>query len=285
MSFLLLIVFVISNFATADAQRRPRQERRVSNAAAVAPPTIAYTVSMSKPSTHLLEVEMDMEWSAMPEQAEIKMAVWTPGSYLIREYAKHVLEFVVLDGAGNSLDWRKINKNTWQIDTNGAKKLRIGYSIYANELTVRTNELNYEHAFFTPAALFMYPKGQLNAPSTVKVVPYGNWKVATGLKPAGPANTFKAPNYDILFDSPFEVSDFKEKKFMVRGVPHRYVVTGEGQLRSRPDSGRHNKDHRADRRSLWRDSLRRLPFYFESARRRRVGTSQFDGTPVQPVRV
>jgi predicted metalloprotease with PDZ domain len=61
----------------------------------------------------------------------------------------------------------------------------------------------------------------------VKVNPYGNWKVATGLKQTG-TNTFRATNYDILYDSPFEVSDFVEKKFTVQGKPHRYVVTGEG---------------------------------------------------------
>jgi len=219
--FLSLVVFVFGGVSIAEA----RGDESKSNS--VAAPQIDYTLSMSKPSTHLLEVEMNMKWDAMPNQPEVKMAVWTPGSYLVREYARHVLDFVVVDGAGNTLDWRKISKNTWQIDAKGAKEIRIGYQVYANELTVRTNELNYEHAFFTPAALMMYPKGQLGAPSTVKVNPFGNWKVATGLKSTG-NNTFTAPNYDILFDSPFEVSDFKEKKFMVRGIPHRYVVTGEG---------------------------------------------------------
>ncbi len=225
----LAIVAVFGSVSGVDAQRRVKKTPDPKTAAAVqAPPKISYTVSMSKPSTHLLEIEMRMQWDTMPDQAEVKMAVWTPGSYLVREYARHVQDFVVLDGTGNSLDWRKINKNTWQIDSKGAKELRIGYAVYANELTVRTSELNYEHAFFTPASVIMYPSGQLNAPSTIKVNPYKNWKVATGLKQAGEANTFTAPNFDILFDSPFEVSDFVEKKFMVQGKPHRYVVTGEG---------------------------------------------------------
>jgi predicted metalloprotease with PDZ domain len=223
-----MFVFLLSGFSTADGQRRRRKKVKPAPApVVVAPPSVDYTVSMSKPATHLLEVEMKMTWDAMPDQPEIKMAVWTPGSYLIREYARHVQNFVALDGAGNSLDWRKTNKNTWQVDAKGAKEIRVGYDVYANDLTVRTNELNYEHAFFTPAALMMYPKGQLGAASTVKIKPHGNWKVATGLKSTGD-NTFVSPNYDILFDSPFEVSNFKEKKFMVRGIPHRYVVTGEG---------------------------------------------------------
>ncbi len=192
-------------------------------------PDIDFTISMSKPWTHLLEVQMDVNWAQMPAQLEVKMPVWTPGSYLVREYARHVQDFTVLDANGNALDWRKINKNTWQIDTKGAKGVRVGYRVYSNDLTVRTNELNYEHAFITPPATLMFPKGQIKAPSTVKVNPYGNWRVATGLRPVvGQANTFRAANFDILYDSPIEVSDFKEKKFTVRGKSHRYVVTGEG---------------------------------------------------------
>ncbi len=225
----LAVMALFGSLSNIEAQKRVKKEP-VSKTAAAAqvPPKISYTVSMSKPSTHLLEVEMKMQSETMPAQTEVKMAVWTPGSYLVREYARHVQDFVVLDGSGNSLEWRKTNKNTWQIDTKGAKELRIGYAVYANELTVRTSELNYEHAFFTPASVIMYPGGHIKAPSTIKVNPYKNWKVATGLKPTGEPNTFMAPDFDILFDSPFEVSDFVEKKFMVQGIPHRYVVTGEG---------------------------------------------------------
>ncbi len=228
--FLLMLAFIFSSFQEVDAQRRSRKKSAAEpKVEQVVPPEVNYTVSMTKPATHLLEVQMVITWAQMPEKAEIKMPVWTPGSYLVREYARHVQDFVAVDGSGNPLDWQKINKNTWEIDTKGAKGIRIGYRVYANELTVRTNELNDEHAFFTPAALLMFPKGQLAAPSTVKVNPYGKWKVATGLPAvAGQQNTFRAENYDVLYDSPFEVSDFREKSFMVRGIPHRFVVTGDG---------------------------------------------------------
>lgn len=229
---ILILAFLFSGYQEADAQRRRGKKTKAKAAAVVqSPPNVSYTISMSKPWTHLLEVEMEMNWAQMPEKAEVKMPVWTPGSYLVREYARHVQDFVALDANGTALDWNKTNKNTWEIDTKGAKSIRIGYYIYSNDLTVRTNELNYEHAFFTPAALLMFPKDQLSAPSKVKVRPYRNWKVATGLPPvAGQPNTFKAANYDILYDSPFEVSDFKELKFTVQGKPHRYVVTGDGNL-------------------------------------------------------
>ncbi|CAN5592445.1 PDZ domain-containing protein [soil metagenome] len=190
---------------------------------------IGYKVSMRMPWTHLLEVEMRLRPNRMPSTTELKMAVWTPGSYLIREYARHVQDFTVKDTDGRALKWEKVNKNTWKIDSKGVKEIVATYRVYSNELTVRTNELNSEHAFWNNAALLMYPAGQINAPSTIEVIPFGNWKVATGLPVvAGRKNTYRAPNFDILFDSPFEVSDFKEKKFMVGNVPHRLVVTGEG---------------------------------------------------------
>src|SRR5690606_2986231 len=87
------------------------------NQAAV--PEISYNVSMPEPWTHLLYVEMRLKWQAMPARTELKMPVWTPGSYLIREYARHVQNFAVTDAAGRDLQWEKINKNTWQVNTAG----------------------------------------------------------------------------------------------------------------------------------------------------------------------
>lgn len=193
------------------------------------PPDIAYTVSMSRPATHLIEVEMRVKWAQMPNSLEIKMPVWTPGSYLIREYARHVQDFVVKDAGGGVLTWSKTNKNTWTVDTKNVKDVVATYRVYANELTVRTNELNDEHAFWNNGALLMFVKGQLKVATTVKVNPAKNWRVATGLpRVEGTENTFRAADYDVLYDSPFEVSDFKEIKFDVQGKTHRYVITGEG---------------------------------------------------------
>ena len=226
---ILIFALIFSMYQEIPAQRKKTKTKTQVAAVKPVPPEIIYTVSMSKPFTHLLEVEMRLNWAQMPEKTEIKMPVWTPGSYLIREYARHVQNFSVAGASGNALVWQKINKNTWQIDTKGAKEIVVKYNVYANELTVRTNELNDEHTFFTPAALLMFPKDNLKAASTVKVNPYGNWKVATGLpKVAGQTNTFRAENFDVLYDSPFEISDFKEITFDVQGKPHRFVVTGEG---------------------------------------------------------
>lgn len=219
----IFATFLLFNMTTkSSAQKSPAATSR-------ALPEISYTVSMPKPATHLLEVEMRLRYPSAVDAVELKMPVWTPGSYLIREYARHVQDFAVRDAAGRPLGWEKINKNTWRIATKSAHELVASYRVYANELTVRTNELNDEHAFWNNAALLMYPKDALAAPSTVRVVPFGDWKVATGLpRVAGEENTFRAENFDILYDSPFEVSNFNEITFEVRGKEHRFVVTGEG---------------------------------------------------------
>src|SRR5688572_5127617 len=198
-------------------------------------PQISYTVSMPRPETHLLEVELRLRWEsaagAPAAPVELLMPVWTPGSYLVREYARHVQDFTAQDGGGRALQWRKTNKNTWRVEPNGARELRARYSVYANELTVRTNELNDQHAFWNNSALLMYPEGHLKAPSTVRVVPFKDWKVATGLPAvSGERHTFRAENFDVLYDSPFIASNFRLLTFEVRGVEHRIVFDGEGNF-------------------------------------------------------
>src|ERR1044071_4692669 len=194
-----------------------------------APPEISFTVSMSKPHTHLLEVEMHLRAPRLPAQVNLIMPVWAPGSYLIREFERHVQDFAATDATGHSLRWQKTNKNTWHIETSGARELKVSYQVYANELSVRTNDLNDRHAHWNNVALLMYPEGQISARSTWRVVPFGDWKVATGLPAVpGQANTFRAESFDVLYDSPVEVGRFKTIAFEVRNVPHRIVIDGEG---------------------------------------------------------
>jgi predicted metalloprotease with PDZ domain len=192
-------------------------------------PEISYTVSMPRPHTHLFEVEVSLRYAAAPTALELVMPVWTPGSYLVREFERHVQEFDARDGGGKPLDWTKTNKETWRVETAGARDVRVRYSVFAGELSVRTADLNDRHAFWNNANLLMYPDGLLGAPSTVKVEPFGDWKIATTL-PAVPGapNTFRAEDFDLLYDSPFLVSNFKTISFEVGGVPHRIVIDGEG---------------------------------------------------------
>ena len=187
---------------------------------------------MPRPHTHLFEIEVAIKrgpTTTVPAQESLVMPVWTPGSYLVREFERHVQDFAATDAAGQPLKWEKINKNTWRVATNGAREWHATYRVYANELSVRTSELNSSHAFWNNANLLMYLDGQLKSPSTVRVLAPDVWKVATGLPGvAGQRNTFRAENFDVLYDSPFEASNFKTLLFNVKGVPHRIVIDGEG---------------------------------------------------------
>jgi predicted metalloprotease with PDZ domain len=177
----------------------------------------------------MFEVDIKVKRATPVATESLIMPVWTPGSYLIREFGRNVQDFNAKDSAGKSLKWEKTNKDTWRVDTNGVAEWHATYRVYANELSVRTSELNSGHAYWNNANLLMYLDGSLKSPATVHVLAPDVWKVATGLPIVpGEKNTFRAENFDILYDSPFEASDFKTLVFNVKGVPHRIVIDGEG---------------------------------------------------------
>ena len=100
----------------------------------------------------------DVKWAQMPDSARAENAGLDAGQLPGPRIRRHVQDFAVKDAAGRALAWRKINKNTWQVDTKGAKEIVATYRVYANELTVRTNELNDEHAFWNNAASAVVPE-------------------------------------------------------------------------------------------------------------------------------
>jgi predicted metalloprotease with PDZ domain len=89
-------------------------------------PQITFTVSMSRPATHLLEVEMRVRQDSTAPATDLIMPVWTPGSYLIREFERNVQDFAA-DADGHRLESIKVNKNTWRVRTAGAREWRVTY--------------------------------------------------------------------------------------------------------------------------------------------------------------
>jgi predicted metalloprotease with PDZ domain len=230
-ALLLLTICAAPLRAQAQTQRRADAPARTTQRVAPAP-EISFTISMPEPHTHLLQVELRVRGAngaTLPAPLDLVLPVWTPGSYLVREYARNVQDFAASDAANKQLAWTKANKDTWRVETGGAREVRATYAVYCNEFSVRTNEVNDRHAFWNNAATLMYVDGFLSAPSTLRVVPANGWKIATGLPAiAGQRDTFRAENFDILYDSPFLVADFKVLPFEVRGIPHRVVIDGEG---------------------------------------------------------
>jgi len=191
--------------------------------------TLHYQVAMPQPTNHLFEVTLQVQgWQA--EVLDLKMPVWTPGSYLVREYARHLQDFAA--EAEQSLSWQKVSKNHWRIDTAGVSELTVRYRIFANELTVRTNHLDRTHGYFNGAALFFYVPGYEKQPLQVTIAPpAADWQIATPLPPVpGQQNTFEAKDFDRLVDSPFEVGHQQRYEFEVLGKPHQYVIWGQGNI-------------------------------------------------------
>ncbi len=190
---------------------------------------INFEVSFTEPQAHYVEVQMNIS-GVKASFIDLKMPVWTPGSYLIREFSKNVEGFKAFDSNGKEIPFEKINKNTWRINSANSDKIKVNYRVYSFEISVRTSFVDESHAFLSPAGIFMYPDGQLNASSEIKINPYKTWsKISTGLElVASKPNTFFAPDFDILFDSPFEVGNQDIFEFVAEGVKHEVAMYGGG---------------------------------------------------------
>jgi len=194
-------------------------------------PTIHYQVAMPQPQSHLFEVTLSVQNWQKP-LLDLKMPVWTPGSYLVREYAKHLQDFSADTGdKKQSLAFRKITKNHWQIDTANTSKITVRYRVFANELSVRTNHLDATHGYFNGAALFFFIPEFEQQPIQVEIVPKPEWQVTTPLPAvSGKANTFEAKDFDTLVDSPFEIGSHQIYNFEVLGKPHQLAIWGQGNV-------------------------------------------------------
>ncbi|MFC3199436.1 M61 family metallopeptidase [Parapedobacter deserti] len=196
---------------------------------AFADPQIHFEVSFKEPQAHYAEIKMEIS-GIRKDHIDVKMPVWTPGSYLVREYSRHVENFEACDADGNPFVVEKISKNTWRIVSAKSSKVTINYRIYGFEVSVRTNFIDDTHAFLSPAATFMYVDGMINQPADVTVIPHAAWsKISTGLEPVdGQPNTYRAPDFDILFDSPIEVGNQDVFTFEAAGVLHEIAMVGGG---------------------------------------------------------
>ena len=192
-------------------------------------PKLVYQISMSQPQTHLFEVQLTVSnWTE--ETLDLKMPVWTPGSYLVREYSKQLQDFTAISGNGEKLAATKIAKNHWQIEIDSSDEIQINYRMFANELTVRTNHLDATHGYFNPAALCFYIPGYEDCSIEITIIPPApTWKVTTPLPEISP-QTFLAADLDTLVDSPFEIGCQQIYEFTVLDKPHQLVVWGKGNL-------------------------------------------------------
>jgi predicted metalloprotease with PDZ domain len=191
--------------------------------------TISYKLSFSEPQAHYADVEIRVE-GLKKEFLDLKMPVWAPGSYLVREFSKNVEGEAAKDKNGKELPFRKINKNTWRVQNGKTDHVVFSYRVYAFELSVRTSFVDAAHAYLNGTSVFVYPDGMVNLPATIKVVPAPDWKkISCGLSvsPSDPW-TLLSPNYDVLADSPMEIGNQDTFEFTAAGVLHKVSIYGGG---------------------------------------------------------
>ena len=196
--------------------------------------TVRYAIRLAQPGAHLFHVTVTVE-APDPEGQRFVLPAWIPGSYMIREFARHIVRISALSG-DRRIGLQKLDKHTWRAEPMDGRELTLAYEVYAWDLSVRAAHLDETHAFFNGASVFLLPVGCREQPCRLDILPpqgrkYAQWRVATGLRRARPTargafGTYLAADYDELIDCPVEIGTFQRIEFAALGVPHEIVVTG-----------------------------------------------------------
>jgi predicted metalloprotease with PDZ domain len=246
-------------------------------------PTIHYRLGMSKPYTHLFEVEVSVEnLPSSDKKLDLIMPAWRSGRYVVFDFSGGVQGFSAADENGNPLTWSKTDKETWRIVRGKAATISARYQVYANEFSDRTRGLNDEHAFVDPATTFMFLKKYEKEPIRLTVVPFGNWHVTTGLDGVtGNENVFLASSYEYFADCPIEVGNQKDFTFNVDGKEHVLMIAGEGNWDEKKMIPDLTKLVEANKKFWGRLPYNRYVFMFELYPNSGGGTEHINSTIMQ----
>lgn len=202
------------------------------------PEPISYLLRFPAPQTHYVEVEARIPTGGRAE-IELMMAVWTPGSYLVREYSRNVEDVSAATAAGEPLTAAKTVKNRWRIATRQAPTVIVRYRVYCREMSVRTNFVDSEFALLNGAATFLVLADDARRPYDVRLELPPAWKVSAsplGASAGAGAHEYHAGHYDTLVDSPLYAGNARTYPFEVAGRPHLLVNEGEGDVWDGPRS-------------------------------------------------
>jgi len=187
---------------------------------------LRYTVDLEDTRNHYLTIKVEVPVDS--DTTELMMAVWTPGSYLVREYARNIDSMTVTSG-DRELKFEKIRKNRWLVETKGIKSFEVSYRLYCNEMSVRTNWVGNQYAMINGAPTFITVPDRLDKQHEVQLLLPRNWtRSATSLKSVGGnPHRFVAENFDELVDSPIVAGNVSVYPFVVGGIEHQLVNVGE----------------------------------------------------------
>ncbi|HEX5716204.1 MAG TPA: PDZ domain-containing protein [Thermoanaerobaculia bacterium] len=200
------------------------------------PEPISYTLRFPAPQTHYVEVEALVPTEGRPE-VELLMAVWTPGSYMVREFARNLETVTASSDSGEPLPIVKTSKNRWRVESRGPR-VTLRYKVYSREMSVRTNFVDEGFAILNGAPTFLTVAGGEKRPHDVRLVLPPQWRTAVSPLPgiSEDAHAWRAADFDTLVDSPIYAGNAPVYRFEVAGRPHLLVNEGEGNVWDGPRS-------------------------------------------------
>lgn len=204
------------------------------------PEPLRFTLRFPAPHTHYVEVAAKIP-TCGGSSVELRMAAWTPGSYLVREYARHVEAVAAHSASGVPLAVYKTSKNRWRIDTDGGTVVLLSYRVYCREMSVRTNWVDADFALLNGAPTFLTLAEDRARAHEVRIVLPSRWgTVMTGLSPCPEVGThgYRADDFDALVDTPILAGNPTVHAFEVGGKPHYLVNEGEANVWDGPRSAR-----------------------------------------------
>lgn len=213
---------------------------------------VEYTIRLPQAKNHYADIELHCE-TAGQQQFELMMPTWTPGSYLIREYARHVETISASDSSGKELPVSRSRKNRWLIKSGDAESVVVMYRLYCNEMTVRTNQVERDFALFNGASTFLTPVDAKKQQHTVRIELPEEWKHAICPLPnvGDDRQAFVAADYDELVDSPILCGNPNIYPFNVGGKDHLLVSIGEGDIWDGDATSRDLEKIVAEHQRLW----------------------------------
>jgi predicted metalloprotease with PDZ domain len=198
---------------------------------------LRYKLTIDSPTTHQVRVQIEGKKETNEKTLDFFLPRWSPGSYLMREYSRHLSRLEATTQNGERLQVDQTDVSVFQInwDKSQLKKsddsFTLTYWVFCHELTVRTSHVDQSHAFLHLPTLLMGVLNRNIIEPTIELHFPSSWsKVSTALKDISPKRElflYGAPHYDALIDSPIEIGCHETDGFQVFGVDHHLAIYGK----------------------------------------------------------
>ncbi|MBL4625813.1 MAG: M61 family metallopeptidase [Flavobacteriales bacterium] len=185
-----------------------------------------YTFSYTKPHQHFIDIEYTID-NISTATIEVQLPAWRPGRYELGNFAKNIQQWNAFGGNGAELNFKKLTKDKWSIDTEGNKEVTIKYNYYSNELNAGSTYLDESQLYVNPVNCCLYIPERQNESCEIELQIPSDYEVATGLKPIK-GNGFLAKDFHTLVDCPFIASaSLKHESFDSKEVKFHLWIQGE----------------------------------------------------------